>query len=265
MNHSKLAISAIAIFILVACSPSQSAVETAIYQTQAAAATNTSTQTLLPTDTRTPFPTDTPTPSATLSPTPDLRTNQGDPPDLIMIRADLPLDANYYIPNETWTGMLHNVQIVSSWTVEKGRAYLADTGRIDGMWISFNRGSTTVIAPQEIYDNVAIFKTAEGAQLVVTKYEDSDLENGYTELVNPPQIGDKTREFIRKQMQSSGEYRVWISVAFSYRNIYHYIEGYGWEKEVDLEYIENVARKILSRMEVAPLASLIHLYLLKNG
>ena len=44
-----------------------------------------------------------------------------------------------------------------------------------------------VIAPQEISDNVAIFQTAAGGELFVTKYEDSDLENGFTDLANPPQ------------------------------------------------------------------------------
>lgn len=48
--------------ILSACSPSQSAVETAIYQTQMAMPTYTPTPTLTPTSTTTPTPTLTPTP-----------------------------------------------------------------------------------------------------------------------------------------------------------------------------------------------------------
>jgi hypothetical protein len=256
MGKIRFIVLAFSIYLLTACAPTKNAIETAIYQTQAAAATSTYTQTPIPTDTPTLLPTETPTPSPTPSPTPDLRTIQGDPPDLLMIQADLPRDAKYYIPNELWTGMLHNEHIVSSWTVEKGKAYLAATGRIDGMWVEYNRGSLTVIAPETIFDNVAIFQTAKGAQLVIKKYEDNiRIDNGYTEMDNPPQVGDITRAYMFKKMQPSGEYRVWIGIAFSCRNIFHYVEGYGWEREVTLEYVEKVASAILARMEVAPLVS----------
>ncbi len=256
MKQLKIIPILLVIIILIACSPSQSAVETAIFQTQAAEATSTPTETPFPTKTLTPTYTPTPSPTATPtpSPTPDLQTLQGDPLDFLMVKADLPQDAHYYLPNEYWMGMLHNEQIVGVWTVEKGKAYLAATGRIDGMWVDYDRGSTTVIAPQEIYDNVVIYQKTEGAQFTLTDYN-TEIDAGYTELDNPPQIGDLTRAFTRKEMQSTGEYRVWMGISFTYRNIYHYVEGWGWENEVKLVYIEKVAQTILDRMKTIPLSS----------
>ena len=253
MNLLKLVTFVVLVVSLVACGSSQAAIQTAIAQTQAAAITDTlipPTLTPLPTETSTPSPTSSPTSSLTPTPTPDLRIIQADPKDLIMIKADLPTDGKYYLPNETWIGMLHNEQIVGGWTVDKGKAYLAATGRIDGMWIAFNRGSTTVIAPQEMYDNAVIYKTVQGAQLTLTKY-DTEIENGYTEIVSPPKIGDLTRAFSRKEMQPSGDYRVWVGISFTYRNVYHNVKGWGWEKDVSLDYVEKVANAILLRMEEA--------------
>ncbi len=246
----------IVVLFVSGCQPSETAIQTAIAQTQAANPTSTFTP-IPPTETPTETPTVTPTetPTITPSPTPDLRVIQLDPKDFLLQKSDLPLDAKYYLPNELWIGPLHNEQIVSAWTVEKGREYLAETGRLDGWWIAFDRGSNTVIAPQNMYDNVIMYKTAEGAQIVITKFDDRFVEFDYTEIKDPPKIGDLSRAFVWKEMQSSGEYRVAYRISFCYRNYVHEVEGWGWEHEVKPEYVENIARILLARLQAAPLSN----------
>ncbi len=81
MKHILLVIS---VFILVACSPSDAAIQTAMAQTQLANPTSTSTETIPPTITHTPTITNTSTPSitpsSTLTPTP-----MATPVDLVMV------------------------------------------------------------------------------------------------------------------------------------------------------------------------------------
>jgi len=237
------------------CQPSETAIQTAMAQTQAANPTSTFTP-IPPTPTVTPTETPTITPTITPSPTPDLRIIQLDPKEFLLQKSDLPLDAKYYLPNEQWISPHHNEEIIGGWEVEKGREYIAETGRIDGWWVAYKRGADTVIAPEEIYDNVIMYKTAEGARIVIMKYEDSRVtEEGYTEIKNPPNIGDRTRAFTKKTMQSSGENRVYYMIAFSYRNYVHIVDGWGWEHEVKPEYIENIASVLLAKLQAATLSN----------
>jgi len=243
--------------LLTACAPSQASIQTAMAQTQAAKPTSTFTL-IPPTETPTETPTSTPTetPTITPSPTPDLQVIQLDPKDFLLQKSDLPLDAKYYLPNETWISPHHNEEIIGGWGVEKGRAYLAETGRIDGWWVIYKRSTDTVIAPEQIYDNVVLYKTIAGAKLVITKYEDRYvIEFGYTELENPTIIGDLTRVFIKKEMQPSGEYRIRYEIVFSYRNYLHAVSGWGWEYEVKPEYVEDIARILLAKLQAAPLSN----------
>ncbi len=241
----------IVVLFVSGCQPSETAIQTAMAQTLAANPTSTFTP-LPPTETPTITPTETPT--ITPSPTPDFRVIVIDPQKFLLSKEDLPLDAKYYLPGPGWISPLHNEEIVSSWTVEKGRAYLAETGRIDAWYVYYKRGSNTLIAPEEITDNVIMYKTAEVAQIVITKYENRRVtEEKFTEINNPPKIGDLTRAFTAKTMQSSGEYRVWYLITFSYKNYVHTVGGWGWEHEVKPEYMENIARVLLARLQAAPL------------
>lgn len=240
-------------------------VQTAIAQTAAAnptttstplpTATATETPTATATPTVTPTPTATATPTDTPSPTPDLRVIDADPQNFMLKANDLPKEAKYYLPNSSWISPHRNSEIVSGWGVDKGREYLEKTGRVDGWVVTYKRGSNTVIAPEEIYDNPVLFRTAEGARLLLTKYSNCvNSESGYTPLKTDLIIGDMTNVCVWHKMQSSGENRVEILVEFSYRNVAHTVGGWGWEKEVEVDYIANVARILLAKLEAAPLS-----------
>ena len=211
-------------------------------------------------NTSTPFPTKILTPSATAtatllpSPTPDVRVIDIDPKTLLLQKLDLPASGKYYLPGADQLKPLPNSEIVSGWTTEDGQAYLAETGRIHGWWTSYKRGTNSVRVPEEVYDNVVIYSNVEGAQLVVTKYGDKNLiEEGYKEI-DAPQLGDVSRAFRKEETNSKGATRVWLRLIFSYRNIYHTVELWGWQADVPMRFAVDVADRLLEALEQLPLS-----------
>lgn len=222
-------------------------------------ASNTVTSSPEPTSTQVPTmtstPTSSPTASFTPSSTPDKRVFNIDPRILLIDKDDLPSDARYYLPASNWISPHRNSEIVTSWGAEKGKEYLSKTGRIDGWWAAYKRGSSTVIAPEEIYDNAVLYETSKGARLTIEEYSNClDPETGYTEIETDIVIGDTTIACINREMQSNGKNRVWLRVEFVYRNVFHGIIGWGWESEVSLDYVMGVASAALSKLESQPLS-----------
>jgi hypothetical protein len=252
MRRIAAATLAAAISLLVAsCAPSQASIATAIALTDAAAPTSTS---IPPTATATATPT--PEPSPTAAPTPDTRVIDADPRTLLLERVELPPEAKYYLPNETWMSPHRNSEVVSGWGVQEGREYLEKTGRIDGWFIAFARGTSTVNAPEEMYDNVVIYKTTEGARLVIDEFSScNDPDTDYRIIETDLALGDVTKVCSYKEMQSSGENRMWYRIEFVRRNVFHAVLGWGWEREVIPEFVEQVARGLLEKADQAPLTS----------
>jgi hypothetical protein len=243
---------AICIFVMTACSPSEQAIATAIAQTQTAQPTATFSPTPRPTDT--PIPTVTSTVAASPSPTPDLRVIQLEPKEFLFQKNELPPEGKYFLPGSGWTSPSHNQEVVAQRTVEEGRKYLQETGRIDGWWVAYKRGTNGVNMPEEVYNAVIEFETAEGAQVLLNKYLIQDLEeDGYIELENAPEIGDATRIFIKKEMQSGGDNRVWFILSFTYMNYYNEIELWGWESDIAQEFAQALSELQLTKLQEVPL------------
>jgi hypothetical protein len=113
-----------------------------------------------------------------------------------------------------------------------------------------------VNAPEEIYNNVVLYRSADGAKLVLEEFSScKDPDNEYTQVDPAPTIGDSANACIHKEMQSSGENRVTYRIEFIVRNVFHAVVGWGWEREVQAEYIADVARALLAKAEQAPLAT----------
>ena len=241
-------------------------VQTAIALTEAADPIVTSTKMPTETPTVTTSPTETATltpsytPTETPSPTPDLRVIDADPYTFLLKAEDLPEDAYYYLPNSEWISPHRNYEVISGWGVDEGRAYMAATGRVDGWWVYYLRDTNAVIAPEQIGDNPVLFSTVEGARLLISQYgtcvyKDKNQNINFVPIQTDLKIGDLTNICISREMQSSGENKVDLIIEFSYRNVTHNISGWGWEDEVQLDYLANIARTLLAKLEAMPLSN----------
>jgi len=235
---------------IAACTTAPPVTATASTQTQ----TGQLTATLTLTETITPVP----TPSETPPPTPDTRVIDIDPQKLLLKKSDLPPEGEYFLPGPDWTSPATNSEIISEWTDQEGQDYLAETGRIHGWVISFKRGNSRILIPDEIYDNVVVYSSAEGARIVVTKYQDRILRNGeFGEEIDVIQIGDTTRAFMQKDTTPGGETNVKIRVAFRYRNIFHAIVIWGSDQEATLDFAVDIATALLEQLQELPLSNMV--------
>lgn len=232
--------------------PSLSEITPTPSSTPEPSATTTLPVTLFPTETPIPTATETLTMTPSPSPTPDVRVIDIDPMKLLLQRDKLPSGGRYYLPNEGWISPNTNSEIVASWTVEEGQAYLAETGRIHGWIVIYKRGTSSVVMPEEVLDNVALYSNAAGAQLVVTKYGGrSLLENGFKEI-SAPQVGDVSRAF-QKTLQA----RTWLRLNFTHRNVFHSIELIGSEQTVSLDFAVEVANQLINGLSQLPLSDTV--------
>jgi len=246
----------ICIVSLAACTPSQEDIQATVQVSIAQTENAKPTETRLPT--HTPIPTVTATFTPSPSPTPDMRLIDIDPRELLLQKSDLPIEGQYFLPpGEGWISPSRNAEIVSAWTVKEGQEYLAETGRIDGWYVYYNRGKSGVLMPELYYDNVIIYSSIEGAQVVITKYENRRIIDDDFQEIDAPLIGDASRAFTKREVNSGGEIRVWILVSFSYRNIAHTIGVWGWEKEVSLDFAVTTANKLLDGLKQLPLSNTV--------
>jgi|GEM_PF-1482654 len=260
-NHLLLTVLFITI-LLTACSPADSAVQTAIAATQRVmlSATVASTSTPIPTSTFTPAPTstptDTPTPTATVTPTPDVRIIDTDPQKLLCTDQDLPEEGKYFIPNSDWMSINTNEEVISLRGVEKGRDYVISTGRVTGWWVARARGTRAARLPDELMCGVYLFKTAEGARLAMTKYNDVEVspELNWKYLHVPMDLGDANLTYALYEIDSGGNKNTTYVIEFTYRNVMVTVEGYA-QKEEDVPHaiLEAVARRMFEKIQAVPL------------
>jgi hypothetical protein len=250
------------------------AVQTAIAQTLMAEwtatftprPTNTITPTWTPTATATETPTptftDTPTMTASPSPTPDLRVIDADPSDYMLTESDLPQEGNYYLHvtyamwGQVWYDLLERINPNTTWFGHDiDPSVLNDL--VDGWHIKYTRGITSPIAPQYFIDSVILFTTVESAQRMAMEFGNCNSLVANDNLVDTDlQIGDVTWYCTYQQMETTG-YRGSSIIEFTYRNFYHQLIAYGWEREVTLEVLEAVARNLLAKLEIAPLSDAV--------
>lgn len=226
--------------------------------------TQTPTQTNTPTETYTPSPTFTPTltPTTTYTPTPtpDLRIIKDDPKKFLLESDDLPPEAGYFIPRSDWMSPHHNSEIIDGWGREKGMEYLEKTGRIDGWFVQFSRGSDTVRAPLIIYHNIIQYETIEGANITVEEYNRAkrDLAGSldWEEVKRTPKVeGQLNLSFLYKELDSSGKYVVWYCVESQYQNYVSILCGSGFEEDVQYDYVEEIANIAIEKLKSAKVFS----------
>ncbi len=255
----------VAAILLSACGPSPAQIEAAIAQTQTAAPTLTYTFIPSPTKTETPTPsptstlTLTPTATSTNTPTPtpttDVRVISNDPEKFLLNASEMPEDGKYYIPGSDWMSINTNEEVISGRGVEEGRDYVISTGRITGWWVEFLRGSRAVQMPKNVYILVAKYRTAQGAQLALTKFNDAETntKNGFKYKTIDKGLGDKYLATISEKITSGGDKQIYYMFEFTYRNYLVQIGLIDLEKYVSHDFALLIGKKVLNKLEAAPL------------
>lgn len=252
-NNFHVLLSTFLMLILGACAPSQQAVQTAIAQTQLAAATLTPSPTLTSTLTQTPVPTNTPT--LTPSPTADLRIIDTDPQKLLLSQKDLPKEGLYFLP-AGWMSINTNEEVISNRGVEEGRKYVIDTQRVTGWWVNYARGTRAVKMPDEIIVGVFMFKTAEGARLANRKFNSVETSKNekWKYIDENCDIGEDCIIEALYVIDSGGQKNTYYSIGFTYKNLMGTIDGYAInEEDVPPDLIQSLAEKLFEKMKTAPL------------
>jgi len=169
-----------------------------------------------------------------------MRVIDTDPENLLLENEDLPSDT-YYGPPYSFR----------SPNLGEG-LYSVETGGILRWFATFERGTIAVTAPQRIYSEVVLFKTAAGARV---ELEESGMCGIYGAIETDLMIGDATKVCTWKDMQANGKYRVDYWIQFTRRNVFLAVGGWGWEGEVEPAFVEQLARTLLEKVDQAPLAS----------
>lgn len=244
---------------IISCSPSPRTIEKAIAETQTSfALLSTNTPTKTETSTLTPTPTETPTPTPTFTPTPDLRVIDGDPIDFLIESSDLPKESQYYIPNELWKSIHLNKEVINGWGEEEGRKYLERTGRVEGYFVYFQRGSIKIIAPEQIFCEVVKYKTAEGALISLKEFNavtDAKRSKYIYTFANEkfPELGENAIAYYREWTIDSGNKYIHYSIETTFYNFLISCSGYGPKKEVDPQFVANLVTIELNKLRNAPL------------
>jgi len=221
---------------------------------------NPATSTPMATATPTEVPTLTPTATFTPEPTPDMRVVDKNPHDLILSTDELPPDGRFYLVSES-PG--RNSEMISGWGADEGARYLEESGRIDGWSKDYLRGTRTVRVPDYLGLNVVIYsKPALGWwDAVSNELGDCSTFKRYTgkTATRLPDLDLKERSVmcVTPVMQSSGKNMLYYEIWAGYRNVDIQVWGYGIEGSFDADWLVNIARIQLQKIEGYPLSETV--------
>jgi hypothetical protein len=251
------------LFVLTACQPTSAQIEKAIQQTQTAMASSSDSNAVATNDSATSETELKPTLEATLEPTPNAEVDKiidGDPQDFLITDNDLPTDSKYYLPDSSWIGRTSNKEIVSSSKdADAAREYIAKTGRLDGWWAEFMRGSTVQKAPPYVGCQLLKFETAKGALLSLTDYNNpiaqpKNFTRTYTlSKTKFSDLGENYSAYYSDFYGNDGAKWLEYNISVAYYNWWFECYGYGPKNEIDPEFIDSIAKIQLDKLKAAPL------------
>jgi hypothetical protein len=211
-------------------------------------------------------PTTTFTPEATTSPTQQPTSQnqiiQSDLEKFLCPVEDLPAEGYYYIPDESWKSKVTNEEVIKSRGEIEGRKYVMDTGRVDGWYVERMRNSINsktlqgLILPTNIWCSVTLFKTSEGANLAMKKFNnvETEKEEGWQYIPEDLTLGDDNIIFRKYQNDSLGNKNMQYEIDFTYKNLLGRIGAFGtYEQAIQPLMIEQIARLMLDRFQKEPL------------
>jgi len=183
-----------------------------------------------------------------------------DPQEFLLEPEELPLEGNYYLPDATWMTLLGNDKVLLDQGVKEGKEYVTETGRVVGWTKNYLRNNLSAQLPDEIDQGIYMFKTADGAQLALTKYTDDmnkDPADGWETIDADLDWKNKADAVLvqkHQKIRTDGAKQTWYDINFAFRNFVVSVEGHAdFEADVDPELISDLAEKILEKLDEAPL------------
>lgn len=188
----------------------------------------------------------------TFTPQPDLgeRVIAAEPLAFVLSPDTMPSGTNYHLADRESSSPYRNAEIIQQYQNGVGEEFIRATGRVDGWSVHYKRGANDMLIPEDLYDDVVMFQSAQGAQTYMESYADYFLNATWNEGTPPSKIGDATRLFIK----SKGVYVSYL-LQFSYRNYVHSLTAYGLRAEVDPAFMDMVAATLLRDLQSAELVS----------
>ncbi len=181
----------------------------------------------------------------------------GSPKDYLLQPEDIP--DPYYLPGSDWSGSYPNDKIIDVRGADDGRAYLDATGRIEGWFVWYTLEDNTKLAPEKIGCYIVFYRTGEGARLAIGPQWHpvyNEAQEGIAELVDVNlDLGQSNLVYIYKEQEPNQDYLLDYNIEFIYRNTLTVITGHGLESRVKQSYLLDLARKVLSKLEAAPLSN----------
>jgi hypothetical protein len=181
----------------------------------------------------------------------------GDPEEFILQLSDLPAEGEYYIPTAWWAVNSDqsdlNEEIISDWGKKLGREYVISTGRERGYSRIFYRGNENKNYPFFIYCQVIQYDTVAGpAKLLDTFYDVTRSPyDGWKVVDRQIDLGDQNKIYTQYEIKSTGTIYRWYEIEFAYKNFIGRVFVRGYEWQVTHDFVENLARTILTRMKSA--------------
>jgi hypothetical protein len=196
-------------------------------------------------------------PTSTYTPTPDLRVIDMDPRNFLLEKTELPIEPNYYIPGSNWMSPHRNYEVINELGEEFGGDYIDQTGRLDGWVVTYRKGLSRVLAPIEIYHNIIKYKDSQGALLAVREFNLGIRDSSFNYLDSGEELGDLTVVLLAEEVNAFGEVILTYRIETAYRNFVSIIMMVGEKDEIQYEFVENIAYKIINLLEDAPLSATV--------
>lgn len=147
----------------------------------------------------------------------------------------------------------YNFEIISQWGREEGTKYLEKSGRIHGWFVYFKKGAVNIKAPPQFFHNIIQYKNHEGAHLTVQIFSTIHSLPNYKLVEDNYPLGDYSRVYLAKEMQSNGKYFIQYRIETAYRNYVSIVAGQGMENEFDFDFMLSIAEIALEKLKSAPL------------
>ncbi len=243
MRYIRLIILAI---FLVSCSPSQAAI-----QAESIKATGgQQSASIIPVSEDTSVAIPTVAPTIIQSPTPENKVLDVDPLDILPVPDELP-SGKYSLSEKFHALEYTNESLLNDDNKEAWKDVISQTGRETGWGVAYAGANRGVYMPGALGFYIQKYKTAEGAQLAVTKFNTVELfpDQGFSYVNKDTQIGDKSVAYRSVKIVPGGDNEVLYTLELSYKNIVIHVQAMGLERYIQPDFVESMAALVIKKID----------------